>query len=118
MPARVNISALCVPNAPTPIIKTCFSRNVCCPTSPIEGNNICLEYLSCIIRDLNLLVDYSQPHVFSCQFVQLQNLKDPVKMSEAMKLAVEAGRLGFEAGRIDKKIHAVASSTQEGLGRV
>lgn len=42
--------------------------------------------------------------------------KDPVKMAKAMNLAVEAGRLGFEAGRIDKKTHAVASSPQEGLG--
>lgn len=42
--------------------------------------------------------------------------KDPVKMAKAMNLAVEAGRLGFEAGRIEKKTHAVASSPQEGLG--
>ncbi len=36
--------------------------------------------------------------------------KDPVKMAEAMKLAVHAGRLAFEAGRIEKKMHANASS--------
>lgn len=36
--------------------------------------------------------------------------KDPVKMAKAMKLAVEAGRLGFEAGRIPKKRSATASS--------
>lgn len=42
--------------------------------------------------------------------------KDPVKMAEAMKLAIRAGRLGFEAGRIPKRKHAVASSPQEGLG--
>lgn len=41
--------------------------------------------------------------------------KDPVKMAEAMKLAIEAGRLGFEAGRIEKKDYAVASSPMEGL---
>lgn len=41
--------------------------------------------------------------------------KDPVKMAEAMKLAVEAGRLGFEAGRIEKKDYAVASSPTEGV---
>jgi thiazole synthase len=34
----------------------------------------------------------------------------PVKMAEAMKLAVQAGRLAYEAGRIDKKMHANASS--------
>lgn len=29
--------------------------------------------------------------------------KDPVKMALAMKLAIEAGRMGYEAGRIPKK---------------
>lgn len=41
--------------------------------------------------------------------------KDPVKMAQAMKLAIEAGRLGFEAGRIPEKDYAVASSPTEGL---
>jgi thiazole synthase len=40
---------------------------------------------------------------------------DPVKMAKAMRLAVEAGRLGFEAGRIDKKRYATASSPKEGM---
>lgn len=44
--------------------------------------------------------------------------KDPVKMAEAMKLAVEAGRLGFEAGRIPKKRYASASSPMEGLSAI
>ena len=38
---------------------------------------------------------------------------DPVKMALAMKLAIEAGRLGFEAGRIPKKRYATASSPTE-----
>ncbi len=41
--------------------------------------------------------------------------KDPVKMAEAMKLAVQAGRLAYEAGRIEKKMHANASSPKAGL---
>ena len=41
--------------------------------------------------------------------------KDPVKMAAAMKHAVVAGRLAFEAGRIEKKLHANASSPKEGL---
>ncbi len=41
--------------------------------------------------------------------------KDPVKMARAMRLAVEAGRLGFEAGRIPRRRYASASSPQEGL---
>ncbi|WP_078549038.1 thiazole synthase [Litchfieldia alkalitelluris] len=40
---------------------------------------------------------------------------DPVKMAKAMKLAIEAGRLGFEAGRIPKKRYATASSPMEGM---
>jgi thiazole synthase len=41
--------------------------------------------------------------------------KDPVKMAQAMKLAVTAGRLGFEAGRIEEKEYAVASSPTTGM---
>ncbi|MBS3106505.1 thiazole synthase [Candidatus Woesearchaeota archaeon] len=41
--------------------------------------------------------------------------KDPVKMAHAMKLAAEAGRLAFEAGRIPKKRYATASSPEQGL---
>ncbi|HLR62535.1 MAG TPA: thiazole synthase [Lentibacillus sp.] len=40
---------------------------------------------------------------------------DPVKMAEAMKLAVQTGRLGYEAGRIPIKRCATASSPQEGI---
>jgi thiazole synthase len=40
--------------------------------------------------------------------------KDPLKMARAMKAAVEAGRLAFEAGRIPKKPYASASSPVEG----
>lgn len=40
---------------------------------------------------------------------------DPVLMAEAMKLAVEAGRKGFLAGRIPKKRYASASSPLEGM---
>ncbi|MGX1194781.1 thiazole synthase [Metabacillus sp. SLBN-84] len=40
---------------------------------------------------------------------------DPVKMAKAMKFAVEAGRLSYEAGRIPVKSYAVASSPEEGM---
>lgn len=39
----------------------------------------------------------------------------PVNMAKAMKLAIEAGRLAFEAGRIPKRLYAKASSPLEGL---
>lgn len=40
---------------------------------------------------------------------------DPVKMAEAMKHAIIAGRLGYESGRIPKKRYAQASSPMEGM---
>lgn len=40
---------------------------------------------------------------------------NPVKMAAAMKLAIEAGRLSFEAGRIPVKTYASASSPIEGM---
>ena len=41
--------------------------------------------------------------------------KDPLKMAQAMKMAVECGRMAFEAGRIPKKLYASASSPLDGL---
>ena len=41
--------------------------------------------------------------------------QDPVRMAEAMKLAVQAGRLAFLSGRIPRKMYASASSPVEGL---
>ena len=41
--------------------------------------------------------------------------KDPVKMAHAMRLAVEAGRLAYESGRMPRRLYASASSPLEGL---
>lgn len=41
--------------------------------------------------------------------------KDPIKMAEAMKYGVQAGRLAYLAGRIPKKPYATASSPVDGL---
>lgn len=41
--------------------------------------------------------------------------KDPVKMAVAMRKAVEAGRLAYEAGRIPMKAYASASSPLSGV---
>ncbi|PID25386.1 thiazole synthase [Sporosarcina sp. P7] len=40
---------------------------------------------------------------------------NPVMMAEAMKLAIEAGRLGYKAGRMPVRDYGVASSPTEGL---
>jgi thiazole synthase len=39
----------------------------------------------------------------------------PVQMARAMRLAVEAGRLAYRAGRIPRRLYAKASSPLEGL---
>jgi thiazole synthase len=41
--------------------------------------------------------------------------QDPIAMAEAMNLAVRAGRLAYESGRIPRKMYATASSPIEGL---
>jgi thiazole synthase len=43
--------------------------------------------------------------------------KEPVLMAEAMKHAVIAGRQGYLAGRMPKKLYATASSPVEGISR-
>lgn len=44
--------------------------------------------------------------------------KEPVKMAEAMRKAIEAGRLAYLAGRIPKKLYASASSPLDGVLRI
>ena len=41
--------------------------------------------------------------------------KDPAKMATAMKLAIQAGRLAYVAGRMPRRLYASASSPLEGL---
>ena len=43
--------------------------------------------------------------------------RDPEKMAEAMKLAIEAGRLAYLAGRMNKRLYASASSPLPGVVR-
>ena len=43
--------------------------------------------------------------------------QDPVRMAEAMKHAVVAGREAYLAGRMPKKLYATASSPLEGMVR-
>ncbi len=43
--------------------------------------------------------------------------KDPAKMAEAMKLAIESGRLAYVAGRMQRRLYASASSPTSGVVR-
>lgn len=45
----------------------------------------------------------------------VSDARDPVKMAKAMKLAIQAGRIGYEAGRIPRRRYASASSPAEGM---
>src|SRR5271165_5821629 len=44
----------------------------------------------------------------------IAHASDPLRMAQAMRLGVEAGRLAYLAGRIPKKLYATASSPIEG----
>jgi thiazole synthase len=44
----------------------------------------------------------------------IAHAKDPLRMAHAMRMACEAGRLSYLAGRIPKKLYAQASSPMEG----
>ncbi len=41
--------------------------------------------------------------------------RDPIRMAHAMRLAIDAGRQAFLAGRMPRKLYAAASSPTEGL---
>jgi thiazole synthase len=41
--------------------------------------------------------------------------RDPERMAEAMRKAVEAGRLAYRAGRIPRRLYAEASTSSHGL---
>jgi len=41
--------------------------------------------------------------------------RDPVRMAEAMKYAVSAGRLAYQSGRMEKRLYANASSPMQNL---
>ncbi|MBS2024427.1 MAG: thiazole synthase [Deltaproteobacteria bacterium] len=45
----------------------------------------------------------------------ISNAQDPVAMARAMRLATEAGRLAFKAGRIPRKLYGSASSPLGGV---
>jgi thiazole synthase len=47
----------------------------------------------------------------------IASARDPIAMARAMRLAVEAGRIAYLAGRIEMKLYATASSPLTGLIR-
>jgi thiazole synthase len=47
----------------------------------------------------------------------IASARDPIAMARAMRLAIEAGRTAYLAGRIEMKLYATASSPLTGLIR-
>jgi thiazole synthase len=47
----------------------------------------------------------------------IASAKDPAAMGEAMKLAIQAGRLAYLAGRMERRLYASASSPLDGVVR-
>jgi thiazole synthase len=47
----------------------------------------------------------------------IASAKDPRSMGEAMKLAIQAGRLAYLAGRMERRLYASASSPVDGVIR-
>jgi thiazole synthase len=47
----------------------------------------------------------------------ISRAEDPVAMSRAIKLATEAGRLAYRAGRIPRRLYAQASTPEEGVAQ-
>ncbi len=95
----------------------------------LNPNNlrICLEYLKEGDPDYPVIVDAgvgaasdtSEAMELGCDGVLLNTAiagaEDPLRMAHAMRLATEAGRLSWLAGRIPKKLYATASSPEMGV---
>jgi thiazole synthase len=116
-------------------LKNCGASAVMPAGSPIGSGQgilnpnairICMEYLKENDPDYPVIVDagvgaasdVSAAMELGVDGVLLNTAiagaKDPITMAQAMKLACEAGRLSFRAGRIPKKLYAAASSPLDG----
>jgi thiazole synthase len=116
-------------------LKNCGAAAVMPAGSPIGSGQgilnpnairICMEYLKENDPDYPVIVDagvgaasdVSAAMELGVDGVLLNtaiaNAKNPIAMAQAMKLACEAGRLSFQAGRIPKKLYATASSPLDG----
>jgi len=95
----------------------------------LNPNNIriCLEYLKeddptypvIIDAGVGTASDVSFAMELGCDGVLLNTgiagARDPLSMAHAMRLATQAGRLAYHAGRIPRKLYATASSPETGV---
>lgn len=94
----------------------------------LNPNNIriCLEYLKDGDPDYPVIVDAGVGTASDVTIAMelgvdgvllntgIAHAREPLTMAQAMKSAIEAGRLAYLAGRIPKKLYATASSPEEG----
>jgi thiazole synthase len=94
----------------------------------LNPNNIriCLEYLKdgdptypvIVDAGVGTASDVALAMELGCDGVLLNtgiaSATDPLRMAWAMRLACDAGRLAFRAGRIPRKLYATASSPWDG----
>jgi thiazole synthase len=94
----------------------------------LNPNNIriCLEYLKEGDPDYPVIVDAGVGTASDVTIAMelgvdgvllntgIAHAQDPLRMADAMRHAVHAGRLAFLAGRIPKRLYATASSPEEG----
>jgi thiazole synthase len=95
----------------------------------LNPNNIriCLEYLKDGDPDYPVIVDAGVGTAGDVTLAMelgidgvllntaVAHARDPLAMARAMRLATEAGRLAYRAGRIPRKLYATASSPDEGV---
>lgn len=94
----------------------------------LNPNNIriCLEYLKDNDPDYPVIVDAGVGTASDVTLAMelgvdgvllntgIAHAGDPLKMAQAMKAGIEAGRLAYLAGRIERKLYATASSPETG----
>jgi thiazole synthase len=95
----------------------------------LNPNNIriCLEYLKDGDSDYPVIVDAGVGTASDVAIAMelgvdgvllntgIAHARDPLRMADAMRHGVEAGRLAFLAGRIPKRLYATASSPEDGV---
>jgi thiazole synthase len=95
----------------------------------LNPNNIriCLEYLKDDDPDYPVIIDAGVGTASDVTIAMelgvdgvllntgIAHAEDPLLMADAMRHAVEAGRLAYLAGRIPKRLYATASSPEEGV---
>jgi thiazole synthase len=95
----------------------------------LNPNNIriCLEYLKDGDPDYPVIVDAGVGTASDVTIAMelgvdgvllntgIAHARDPLRMADAMRLAIQAGRLAYLSGRIPKRLYATASSPQDGV---